>query len=171
MGSQDLKPASITKISCFLLLSALLISGTNIWGQSKPHLMLKKAGTKKSIRFYPGEEMRFLSMNSPNQYSRVVIRRFSGDSLIVTDRGEINVLDLVEIDLREKLPSKEYYFYIAGVGYFGIDLLNQKLQGNPFSLYEGVIYSSAGLVATGLLIRMLRRKSVRLGRNWFVVIR
>lgn len=153
-----------------------ILSGNESFGQSKDFLLLKRGTNQKSqIRFYPGEEITYLSDK---------LDYFITDQIVSLDKEFVylteNILridNIKAIDIRNKDPrnrtlkNMSALFLGAGVILISVESINSIYQTEQLSVDPGVGMISAALIGTGIALLPLRYKTFKNeGRNKIQII-
>ena len=159
------------KLRCVFLLMGLLIAFQSVDAQS--YLVLRKKGSTRRYEFFRGNEFVY-KMKGFDGFIRDRITEFA-DSTIILDNNIILVEQLLEVDVRnassnrnEFLRSAEGLLPVLGIGLLTIDLINHVIvDGQEFSLDYGTTLTAGSLVATGYLLKLMRRKTIKLYKPKF----
>ena len=147
----------------FLLLVLVM---TCLDGAGQNQLILLK-GDELVFRFRVGD-----SFVVKRKGSKAVDRSFI---VSINDSTVITGLDTIPIHLIDKVYKTRMMFYnvvgatmmIGGIGYFVIDQFNiVVVNGDDPNIDQGVAISSASLLAGGVVLYYIRKKSQRIHGRW-----
>lgn len=150
------------------ILSLILFLGLSVgvFAQGKDFILLKRGANQKSqIRYYPGEEITYLSKKL-GYYVTDVITELDQDFIYLRE-NIIAPADILEIDVRNKDPrnrtlrSLNTLFLGAGVLLISVETINSLYQDNEFKIDSGVGLTSAILIGTGLALLPVRYKTFK----------
>ncbi|MFC3881674.1 hypothetical protein ACFOSV_15875 [Algoriphagus namhaensis] len=150
------------------ILSLILFLGLSVgvFAQGKDFILLKRGANQKSqIRYYPGEEITYLSKKL-GYYVTDVITELDQDFIYLRE-NIITPADILEIDVRNKDPrnrtlrSLNTLFLGAGVLLISVETINSLYQENEFEIDSGVGLTSAILIGTGLALLPVRYKTFK----------
>lgn len=158
----------------FLFLFTFLSVGA--FSQGKDFILLKRGANQKSqIRYYPGEEITYLSKKL-GYYVTDVITELDKDFIYLRE-NIIAPADILEIDIRNKDPrngtlkSLNALILGAGVILISVETINSLYQQNEFNIDGGVGLTSAILIGTGLALLPVRYKTFKhKGQNKIQII-
>lgn len=147
-----------------------VLLGLFIYSQSlqAQYLVLRKKGSKRKYEYVAGNTITY-KQKGYDTYFTDRITDFA-DSTIILENNLITIDQIAEVNIenafsnrKEILKLGENYLPIIGVGLLAIDLFNHTVvDGNDFRLDQGVTTVSGILVATGLGLRLFRRKKIDL---------
>lgn len=132
------------------------------------YLVLRKKGSKRKYEYTAGTKLVY-KQKGFDMFFTDRITDFA-DSTIIMENNLIT-LDQIEIvdiqnaysNRKEILMIGEAYLPWMGVGLMAIDLINHSIvDGNDFSLDQGVTTVSAAMIVTGLGLKAARRKKIKL---------
>ena len=147
-----------------MLFALLVLNVRDVYGQ-KQLLLLKKQ--KVLIRYHPGDEIIFKTKGSNTKITSYVNNLF--DTAVMAHK---TIIPFHKID---RLYFKQSNFMnrigtllvIGGVGYFVIDQFNVVVvHGDKADINENVATTSAIMVAAGLPMMLIRKKSQRLKHGY-----
>ena len=123
--------------------------------------------------YYKGNELVY-KQKGYDAYFRDRIIDFA-DSTIVLENNIILVNQLEVVDVRRAnsnrasiLRSAETVLPTLGVGLMAIDLFNHSvIEGNELTLDQGVTTAAGAMVASGFILRGMRRKYIKLNKPKF----
>lgn len=132
------------------------------------YLVLRKKGSKRKYEYSVGTMIKY-KQKGYDLYFTDRITDFA-DSTIILENNLLSIDQIAEVDIQNAYSNRadilmlgENYLPWIGAGLLAIDLINHTLvDGNDFSLDRGVTTVSGVLVATGLSLRLFRRKRVDL---------
>lgn len=152
-----------------ILFLFLGLSGS-AFSQGKDFILLKRGANQKSqVRYYPGEEITYLSKKL-GYYVTDVITELDQDFIYLRE-NIIAPADILEIDIRNKDPrnrtlkSLNALFLGAGVILISVESINSIYQRNEFNVDSGVGLTSAILIGTGLALLPVRYKTFKHRRS------
>ena len=130
-------------------------------------LALDKPGKIKRVRFFVGQEITFRLKNDPITYRDYITA--IDDSSFTIFGTKVPIRDVDRIILRSNswfVNQGSVLLPAAGVIYFLADNLNPVIQGNEgFSVSRGSVVVAAGLVGTGIILRIFAKRSHKIGNN------
>jgi hypothetical protein len=150
----------VNKVIFFLL----FLTSFTAFGQKQ--LVLLK-GQKVKLRLYPGDDFVY-KVKGSNAVKHSYVNNISDTAVVVHK-------DIVPYHKIERLYFKQGNFgnviggllVVGGAGYFLIDQLNvMVVNGDKPSLDDNVTTSSIAMVAAGLPLMLIRKKSQRLGGKY-----
>jgi hypothetical protein len=124
-------------------------------------------GHFKRIHIYQGEPMTYKLKGSSHKQTHEIIDM--EDSVLYIETGESVRLDQVKriiIDRSNfltRMVSKA--FRIAGVGYIGLDAVNNIINGESPVFKERVLVTGAILFAVGECIHIANKRRIHIGKN------
>lgn len=132
------------------------------------YLILRKKGSKRKYEYTVGSAFTY-KQKGFDMYFTDRITDFA-DSTIIMENNLIALDQIETVDIQnaysnraEILMMGEVYLPWMGVGLMAIDLINHTVvDGNDFSLDQGVTTVSAAMVVTGLGLKAVRRKKIKL---------
>ena len=147
-------------LGTLLFMSLLLVEAPVAYSQ-KQLVLLKKQ--KVLLRLYPGDEIVFKTKGSKTKITSYVNNLF--DTAVMAHQ------DIIPFHKIDRLYFKRSSFanvigtvlVIGGVGYFLVDQINMIIvKGEKATLNENVTTTSLGMVAVGLPMMLIKKKSQRL---------
>jgi len=147
-----------------LLLGLFLLAQT----AQAQYLVLRKKGSKRKYEYTIGSKLVY-KQKGFDVFFTDRITDFADSTVIL--ENNLLALDQIEVvDIQNSYSNRpeilmlgEAYLPWMGVGLMAIDLINHTVvDGNDFSLDPGVTTVSAAMVATGLGLKAIRRKKVKL---------
>ena len=151
----------------------LYLSATILFhlGYSQKFLVLEKMGTRKRLEYHLQQSITY-QLKGESFYRTDVIEDLV-DDVIVFRFGFFRLKDIYAVDIRAKPTgkvdfSRHWLSIIVGeVGYFLVDQFNNAvINGNRARIDEKVLRSSAIITGAGIMMKVLKKKKVKLKRNW-----
>jgi len=128
-------------------------------------------GTRKRLEYHLQQSITY-QLKGESFYRTDMIENLV-DDVIVFRFGFFRLKDIRAVDIRAKPTGKVDFFrhwesFIAGgVGYFLLDQFNNAIiNGNRVRIDEKVLRTSAIITGAGVLMKVLKKKKVKLKRNW-----
>lgn len=154
------------------LLFCILFSFVQV--QAQQTLEVYKRGTKKYYYFLAGDTIR-LKVEGIKEPVTAPWRYVDKERIGVADTLiPLSAVSWVDISGKKSaetnwdLPAS--LLLIAGIGYFGVDQLNTVIETGRPVLNKQVVVTSAGLVAAGLLLKVISKgvkvKKARIGQKY-----
>jgi hypothetical protein len=150
-----------------LLIMALVTSLGKLWPQKSLAIDVFTLGHFKRFHVYQNEEMTFKLKGSSHKYRHTIVDM--EDSVLYIETGESIRLDRIKsiiIDrsnfLTRMLASG---FRIAGIGYIGLDALNNGINEEMPVFKDRVLVAGACLFVAGEIIHIANKRRIRIGRN------
>jgi len=151
----------------------LYLSATILFhlGYSQKFLVLEKMGTRKRLEYHLQQSITY-QLKGESFYRTDVIEDLV-DDVIVFRFGFFRLKDIHAVDIRAKPTGKVDFsrhwlsIIVGGVGYFLVDQFNNAvINGNRARIDEKVLRSSAIITGAGIMMKVLKKKKVKLKRNW-----
>jgi len=151
----------------------LYLSATILFhlGYSQKFLVLEKMGTRKRLEYHLQQSITY-QLKGESFYRTDVIEDLV-DDVIVFRFGFFRLKDIHAVDIRAKPTGKVDFsrhwlsIIVGGVGYFLVDQFNNAvINGNRARIDEKVLRSSAIITGAGVMMKVLKKKKVKLKRNW-----
>lgn len=147
------------------LLLGFFILGHTLQAQ---YLVLRKKGTKRKYEYTVGSTLVY-KQKGFDVYFKDRITDFA-DSTIILENNLLALSQIEVVDIQNSFSNRPEIFMLGenylpwiGAGLMAIDLINHTVvDGNSFSLDPGVTTVSAAMIATGLGLKFIRRKKVKL---------
>ncbi|HEY3405561.1 MAG TPA: hypothetical protein VGK59_19395 [Ohtaekwangia sp.] len=154
----------ILPTACFLLLflSPLL-------SHSQKQLVLLK-GEKVLLRLYPGDEFVYRLKGSKEVHTSYVNNLY--DTAVMVHNEIIGYHKIDRVYFRQSSFANVVggLLVVGGVGYFLIDFINVALvQGDSYSADDSVVKASVAMVAVGLPLLLIHKKSQKLGGRYRLI--
>jgi hypothetical protein len=143
------------------LVSLNFFVATAVKGQ-KQLVILKKE--KILLRLYPGDEIIFSLKGSKQIYTSYVNNLFDTAVMAHKDIVPFHKIDKVYFTRSSFANVIGTIMVAGGVGYFLVDQFNELvIKGHEASINEDVATTSVIMVAVGLPMMLIKKKSVRVG--------
>jgi hypothetical protein len=131
--------------------------------KSQPYLLLYKDGSLRKSQYQIGDPISF-KLKGDDQKKTLIIKNLMDSSIVfeggVVGLDEISTVYIME-DFRSWSPSTyATVLFIAGTGYMGLELINDK------KISKSTVVTSAALISSGVLIHLLKRKKVKLNNKY-----
>jgi len=161
----DSKSERVKIILRTLLFMSLLLLEAQVAQGQKQLVLLKKQ--KVLLRLYPGDEIVFKTKGSKTKITSYVNNLF--DTALMAHK------DIIPFHTIDRLYFKQSSFanvvgtllVVGGVGYFVVDQFNViVVQGEKATLNENVTTTSLSMVAVGLPMMLIKKKSQRLKHGY-----
>jgi len=140
-------------------------------GYSQKFMVLEKMGTKKRFEYHLQQSITY-QLKGESFYRTDVIENLV-DDVIVFRFGFFRLKDFQAVDIRAKPTGRVDFsrhwlsFVVGGVGYFLTDQFNNAIiNGNRARIDEKVLRTSAIITGAGVMMKVLKKKKVKLKRNW-----
>ena len=151
-----------------LYLSAIILFHL---GYSQKFLVLEKMGTRKRLEYHLQQSITY-KLKGEKFYRTDVIEDLV-DDVIVFQFAFFRLKDIDAVDIRTKPTDKVDFsrhwltIIVGGVGYFLVDQFNNAIiNGNSARIDEKVLRTSAIITGAGIMMKVLKKKKVKLKRNW-----
>lgn len=151
----------------FLLCTTILFH----LGYSQKFLVLEKMGTRKRLEYHLQQSITYRLKGE--SFFRTDVIEDLVDDVIVFRFGFFRLKDIYAVDIRTKPIGKVDFsrhwlsFIVGGVGYFIVDQFNNAvINGNRARIDEKVLRTSAIITGAGVMMKVLKKKKVKLKRNW-----
>jgi hypothetical protein len=136
---------------------------------AQKQLVLLK-GEKVLLRLYIGDEILFKVKGSDTRRRSYVSNVYDTAVLAHTEVVPFHSIERIYFDQRNFRNVIGGLLVIGGVGYFLVDQLNVSvIQGNP-SVNQDVTKASIAMVAVGLPMMLIRKKSQRIGGRYRLLL-
>ena len=140
-------------------------------GYSQKFLVLEKMGTRKRLEYHLQQSITYRLKGE--SFFRTDVIEDLVDDVIVFRFGFFRLKDIYAVDIRAKPTGKVDFsrhwlsFIVGGVGYFIVDQFNNAvINGNRARIDEKVLRTSAIITGAGVMMKVLKKKKVKLKRNW-----
>jgi len=134
-------------------------------------MVLEKMGTKKRFEYHLQQSITY-QLKGESFYRTDVIENLV-DDVIVFRFGFFRLKEFHTVDIRAKPTGRVDFsrhwlsFVVGGVGYFLTDQFNNAIiNGNRARIDEKVLRTSAIITGAGVMMKVLKKKKVKLKRNW-----
>ena len=140
-------------------------------------LTLQMTGKQRNVNFYESSTI-VVKLNDDNQkYAFQIVRLTDSSFFYAPTQNQTSVFDLQELkfrDIRKVYLRRAKPSILDGVGLLGaagvmlfsFDILNQ-LGNSSININPTVVGISAGLVATSLLVRVLRNRAYKINKRHY----
>jgi len=154
------------KIKKLFFILGLLFCVQALFAQS--YMVVRKKGSSRRYEYRPGNYLVYLQKGN-TQFFRDRITEFA-DSTIVLENNILRLNQIETINVSSAFSNRapiwrgvEDILPAVGVGYLALDLFNNTIiDGNSFTLDEGVTTTSGALVLAGFGLKWMRRKKIDL---------
>lgn len=148
----------------FILLAFLILAGSVAYGQ-KQLVFLKKE--KVILRLNPGDEFIFSLKGSKGIQRSYINNLFDTAALVHKTIIPFQKIDKIYFTQQGLVNLMGRFLVVAGVGYFVIDQINvMVVNGDEASLDDNVTTASVAMVAAGLPMMLIKKKSQRIGGRY-----
>jgi hypothetical protein len=152
-----------------ILLFIFLVSGTNL-GLAQKQLILLNRETV-ILRLNPGDEFIISLKGDKRKLNSYINNLF--DTAVMVHKTLIPLHKIDKIYFRHSSFANRFgkWLVVGGVAYFLIDQFNTVIvQGDKASLDEDVTTVSAGMVAVGLPLMLIKKRYQRVGRKYRLMV-
>jgi hypothetical protein len=152
-----------------LLLFTLLVLGTNL-GLAQKQLILLNRETV-ILRLNPGDEFIISLKGNKRKLNSYINNLF--DTAVMVHKTLIPFHKIDKIYFKHSSFANRFgrWLVVGGVAYFLIDQFNTVIvQGDKASLDEDVTTVSAGMVAVGLPLMLIKKRYQRVGRKYRLMV-
>jgi hypothetical protein len=152
-----------------ILLFILLVSGTNLGIAQKQLLLLNRE--KVILRLNPGDEFIISLKGDKRKIDSYINNLF--DTAVMVHKTLIPFHKIDKVYFRNSSFGNRFgrWLVVGGIAYFLIDQFNTVIvQGDKASLDEDVTTVSAGMVAVGLPLMLIKKKYQRVGRKYRLIV-
>ena len=152
-----------------ILLFIFLVSGTNLGLAQKQLLLLNRE--KVILRLNPGDEFIISLKGDKRKLNSYINNLF--DTAVMVHKTLIPFHKIDKIYFKHSAFVNRFgkLLVFGGVAYFLIDQFNTVIvQGDKASLDEDVTAVSAGMVAVGLPIMLIKKRYQRVGRKYRLMV-
>ena len=152
-----------------ILLFILLVSGTNLGLAQKQLLLLNRE--KVILRLNPGDEFVISLKGDKRKLNSYINNLF--DTAVMVHKTLIPFHKIDKIYFKHSAFVNRFgkLLVFGGVAYFLIDQFNTVIvQGDKASLDEDVTAVSAGMVAVGLPMMLIKKRYQRVGRKYRLMV-
>jgi len=152
-----------------ILLFISLVSGTNLGLAQKQLLLLNRE--KVILRLNPGDEFIISLKGDKRKLNSYINNLF--DTAVLVHKTLIPFHKIDKIYFRHSAFVNRFgkLLVFGGVAYFLIDQFNTVIvQGDKASLDEDVTAVSAGMVAVGLPMMLIKKRYQRVGRKYRLMV-
>ena len=148
------------------ILLFLLLTGAAMTLHAQKQLVLLK-GEDVLLRLDPGDEIRFKVKGNKQILHSYVNNLFDGKLMTHRDTFLFSNIERVYFHRPLRINIFGGAMVLGGVALFGIDQLNNSaIQGNESSFDQGVTKASIALVAVGLPLLLVKKKSQKLNYKY-----
>jgi hypothetical protein len=152
-----------------ILLFIFLVTGTNL-GLAQKQLILLNRETV-ILRLNPGDEFIISLKGDKRKLNSYINNLF--DTAVMVHKTLIPLHKIDKIYFRHSSFANRFgkWLVVGGVAYFLIDQFNTVIvQGDKASLDEDVTTVSAGMVAVGLPLMLIKKRYQRVGRKYRLMV-
>lgn len=140
---------------------------------AQSYMVLRKKGSVRRYEYRPGNYLVYKQKGNDAFFKDRISQLI--DSTIVLENNIIRLNQIETIDVSNAFSNRspiwrgaEELLPTVGYGYLALDLFNNSIiDGNSFTLDEGVTTSSALLILTGYSLKWMRRKKIDLSNPKF----
>ena len=128
--------------------------------------------TRNKYEIYTNDVIEY-KLKGEHRYKKDVVLNMNDSCLYLEKDSLLNISKIKALRFHRGnhlLGTLNGVCYIGGVGYVSLNLINNIILQNSFKVDPKAIYVSAGLVAAGFVLHMLRVKHVRIRSNTAVRI-
>jgi hypothetical protein len=135
------------------------------------HLAVKDRAGKKREVFYLSERLVFRLKNDATVYEGTITSIDAKKNEIQIGTASVNLQDIAVLySQKERRDRYSGKLLSAGILYPLVDQFNHVvIRDNEFGLNRGVVIASGALIASGLAIKLLKRKKYRLKNRFRLV--
>lgn len=152
------------KVALSLVLIVKMFFCTSLFGQTFLRISYDKFGETRSYDVFKGELFEY-KLKGQRFYTVKKIIHMQDSIILFDDNSELYLSQLKRIRLRKHnhlVNTFESAFYIAGVGFFSLNTVNNVILSETPIIDQRAALISLGLVATGLGMRELDLKRIRI---------
>ena len=152
-----------------ILLFISLVSGTNLGLAQKQLLLLNRE--KVILRLNPGDEFIITLKGDKRKLNSYINNLFDTAVLVHKTLIPLHKIDKIYFKHSAFVNRFGKLLVFGGVAYFLIDQFNTVVvQGDKASLDEDVTAVSAGMVAVGLPMMLIKKRYQRVGRKYRLLV-
>jgi len=152
-----------------IILTALLLAMGSRQAYAQKQLVLLK-GQKVILRLYPGDDVELKLRGSEDKIYSYVNNLFDTALMAHQTLVPFSKIDRIYFTHHSFMNKIERALIIGGVGFFLIDQLNTMIvEGEDPSLDKGVTTASVAMVAAGIPMRLIKKKSQRMKRGYHLL--
>ncbi len=138
---------------------------------SQKYLVVEKLGTRKRYEYQVGQEITY-KLKTEDFYRTDVITQLE-TNVIAFGFGFYSFEQIEAVNIGRKprrgVDASKFspFLLLGGAGYFLLDQFNNSvINGNKLSINDNVLRTSSVLVGLGALPLVLKKRRVKLKRNW-----
>lgn len=122
---------------------------------------------KVLLRLFPGDEIIFTVKNSKAIHTSYINNLFDTAIMVHKDIVPFHKIDKIYFKRSTFANVVGTFLVIGGVGYFLVDQFNELvIKGHEGSINENVATTSVAMVAVGLPLMLIKKKSQHIGRKY-----
>jgi len=132
--------------------------------------LVKKPGSTNYFTYSAGDDIS-LTMIGGNGKIHTSIVSITDTSMIVLGKHEL-LFEKIENVYRERNMWRIFSVFTryAGIGYFGLDVVNRTINKDYPIVQESTVWISAGLIASSFAVIPLKNKVIHIGKPWIIVV-
>lgn len=136
---------------------------------SQTYLRIDKVrfGKVKTFDIYVNDFLDF-KIRGEHHFQKARVRAFSDSTIVFSNDKEFKLdqIKCIRVDLQHRIIKPFTFLFIAGgIAFLPLNSFNNMLVGTEPVFSEKAAYISAGLIATGLIIRQMGIRRIRINKN------
>lgn len=104
-------------------------------------------------------------------YKKDIILNMDSTRMLLQNDSIVKISDIKAFRVHRKshlLKTLTGFFFIGGVGYVGLNVINNGILENRFGVDEKALYIGGGFVAAGIILKLIRVKHIRIHKKTII---